>query len=318
MPSLDPATSRSPTPPTHLLTHFKTLRNAFGLSWSYYSVQPPSHDPEEHLSLQDLCEPAPSASNVPAHAGVEDLGKTFGPYPNENSFLLGDWYWNHGSQKSQKSFKELVDIITSPGFKPEDVRHTHWSAINKTLGLADFNDEGGKWENEDAGWKRSPIMIDVPFHRQMKSPEGFRHHVVGHLYHCSIISVIKEKLANPADNQHFHYEPYELHWKLTLESTETKVHSEVYTSPSFKRAHQTLQESPGEPGCQLPHCIVTLMFWSDATLLTSFGNMKLWPVYMFFENESKYRHCRPSLNLCNHIAYFESVSSPIPPANSFV
>jgi hypothetical protein len=248
---------------------------------------------------------------------VEDLGKTFGPYPNENSFLLGDWYWNHGAQKSQKSFKELVDIVTSPGFKSEDVRHTRWSAINKTLGLADFDDEGGEWEDEDAGWKRTPIAIDVPFHRQMKSSEGWRRHVVGHLHHRSIVSVIKEKLANPADNKHFHYEPHELLWKPTLESTETRVHGEVYTSPSFTRAHQTLQESPGEPGCQLPRCIVALMFWSDETLLTSFGNTKLWPVYMFFGNESKYRRCRPSLNLCNHIAYFESVSSPIPPANFF-
>lgn len=49
------------------------------------------------------------------------------------------------------------------------------------------------------------------------------------------------------------------------------------------------------------------MFWSDTTQLTSFGNAKLWPTYMYFGNESKYRHCKPSLNLSNHVAYFEMV-----------
>jgi hypothetical protein len=280
-------------------------------------MQPPSHDPEECLSLQDLCESAPSASSVPADANANDLGRAFGPYPNQSSFLLGDWYWNHGSQKSQKSFKELVDVVASPSFNPEDVKHTRWSAINKTLGLADFDDGEEEWEDEDAGWRRSPIAIDVPFHRQMKSSEGWRRHVIGHLYHRSLVSVIKEKLANPVDNRHFHYEPYGLFWKPTLESEETRVHGEIYTSSSFERAHRALQESPGEPGCQLPRCIVAIMFWSDETLLTSFGKTKLWPVYMFFGNESKYRRCKPSLNLCNHIAYFESVRH-LPATNSFI
>ena len=300
--------------PAPLLSSYKTSRNAFGLSRLYYSTQPPSHDPEEFLSVQDLCDSVPAAADVLA-AG--DVGGVFGPYPNENSFLLGDWYWNHGAQKSQKSFKELIDIVASSKFKPEDVRSTRWSAINQALGLADFDEKAEGWEDEDAGWRRSPIAIDVPFHRQMKSSEGWRRLVIGHLYHRSITSVIKEKLSNPTDNQHFHYEPYGLFWRPMEGSEETRVHGEIYTSLSFQRAHQALQESPRELGCQLPRCIVAIMFWSDETLLTSFGKMKLWPVYMFFGNESKYRRCKPSLNLCNHIAYFESVS-PILPLNSFI
>ena len=149
----------------------------------------------------------------------------------------------------------------------------------------------------------------------MKSSEATRRHVVGHLHHRSIVSVIKEKLATPLDNQHFHYEPYELIWKPTVEREEVRVHGEIYTSSSFEHAHRSLQEGPFEPGCQLPRCIVALMFWSDETLLTSFGNTKLWPVYLFFGNESKYRHCKPSLHLGNHIAYFESVSPALPSAN---
>ncbi|KJA21682.1 hypothetical protein HYPSUDRAFT_111821, partial [Hypholoma sublateritium FD-334 SS-4] len=49
------------------------------------------------------------------------------------------------------------------------------------------------------------------------------------------------------------------------------------------------------------------MFGSDATHLTSFGSASLWPCYMYFGNESKYRRCKPTYNLCNHIAYFQKL-----------
>jgi hypothetical protein len=59
-----------------------------------------------------------------------------------------------------------------------------------------------------------------------------------------------------------------------------RVQGELYTSPAFVDAHQELQDSPAEPGCNLPRVIAALMFWSDATHLTAFGNAKLWPLYM--------------------------------------
>ncbi|KAG2049274.1 hypothetical protein BDR06DRAFT_991207, partial [Suillus hirtellus] len=49
------------------------------------------------------------------------------------------------------------------------------------------------------------------------------------------------------------------------------------------------------------------MFWSDATQLMTFGNAKLWPIYMYFGNEPKYHRCRPSCHLGNHVAYFQKL-----------
>jgi hypothetical protein len=57
----------------------------------------------------------------------------------------------------------------------------------------------------------------------------------------------------------------------------------------------------------LERVVVALMFWTDATLLANFGTAKLWPCYMFFGNDSKYRRAKMHLNLCNHVAYFEDV-----------
>jgi hypothetical protein len=266
-------------------------------------MERPCHDPEELVTLQDLSDPHTNA-NPP-----RDSGRLFYPYPNETSFRLGDWYWNHGIQKSQESFRDLVKIITGPEFTPDDIRHTNWSEINSKLAANDFDADPNpeEWLDEDAGWQRTSITITVPFHRRAKHP-GPRCHTIIELYHRSLVSVIREKLNNPSDDQKFHYEPYGLFWQPTEQSTEVRVYSELYTSSAFHRAHSEVQESPQAPGCDLPRVIVGLMFWSDATHLTSFGNAKLWPCYLFFANESKYRRCKPTDHLCNHIAYFQAVS----------
>ncbi|KAG6904890.1 hypothetical protein DXG01_006437, partial [Tephrocybe rancida] len=202
--------------------------------------------------------------------------------------------------------------VGSDDFNPKDIQGTRWGAIDRILGQNDF-DEGDpqEWEDEDTGWKRTPITLDIPFHKHMLN-KGTQQRLVGHIYHRSIVSVIKEKLANAQDNRRFHYEPFELIWSPTPGQDQGhRVYGESYTSASFTLAHRKLQESPGEPGCNLPRCVVGLMIWSDSTHLTNFGNSKLWLLYIFFGNESNYNRCKLSLNLANHIAYFEVVHSPL-------
>jgi hypothetical protein len=255
--------------------------------------------------------PLPSANNVGILSSSDECSNTFAPFPNENSFRLGNWYWNNGFQKSQDDFKNLLNIIGDEKFRPEDVRHTKWKDIDKALGRNDFDESSDisdeEWMDEDAGWKATPVYISVPFHRRMKSPGPKMYHV-GDLYHRSLVSVIREKLRNPLDNQNFHHEGFELFWKPTDQSPDVRVHGELYTSPAFTEAQREVQDSLGEPGCNLPRVVLALMFWSDATHLTTFGNTKLWPAYLYFGNESKYRRCKPSSNLCNHIAYFQAAS----------
>jgi hypothetical protein len=222
---------------------------------------------------------------------------------------LGDWYWNQGVQKSQEGFKKLIDIVGGSDFRPDDVRSINWTKINANLAQNADNDNqhhsDHSWLGEDTGWKRTAISISVPFHRRMAIP-GPRSYLAGDLYHRSIVSVIRERVSN--DDRHFHYEPYELLWKCGDTAEEVRVHGELYTSAAFLSEHKKLLESPAEPGCDAPRAIVALMFWSDETHLTSFGNAKLWPCYMYFGNDSKYRRAKPSCHLCNHIAYFQTVS----------
>ena len=245
-----------------------------------------------------------------AQPNFADNGNPFEPFPNKSSFHLADWHWNHGVQKSHASFNQLLNIVGDLEFWPEDVRQTNWAKFDSKLATNDFDgsedDEQAEWMDEDAGWIRTPITISVPFHHRTKIPGPQDYHV-GYLYHQSFFAVIHKKLAKPQDDCQFYYEPFELYWPPSNTCIEERVHSELYTSPAFLDAHRELQESPGEPGCNLPRVIIAMMLWSDGTHLTTFGNAKLWPSYLFFSNESKYHHCKPSCHLCNHVAYFQAV-----------
>ncbi|KAG0703605.1 hypothetical protein DFH29DRAFT_998432 [Suillus ampliporus] len=143
---------------------FCTARNVFGLVRHFFSSTPPSHDPEEALTLQDI-------SSIPAVAPAEpdppcaphDLA--FHPYPNRSSFELGHWYWNGSVQKSHQGFKELINIVGDSCFDPDDVWSTPWDRINSTLSASIHDKEEDEWEDEDAGWRKTQVTIEVPFSR---------------------------------------------------------------------------------------------------------------------------------------------------------
>ena len=281
---------------------FITERNISGLSRRYHATELPSRDPEEHNQLDELSDIQPHTSPS------SSTPSSFYPYPNHNSFRLGEWYWNGHVQKSQSSFKDLLNIVGDHDFHSADVRGTKWDQINDAL--ATENEE--EWLDEDAGWTRSPVTFSVPHHPRHGVPSdddaGPREYIVEDFYHRSLVSVIREKLSSTTGTQHFHYEPYELNWQPGETQRPARVQGELYTSPAFIDAHRELQTSP-ELGCDLPRVVVALMFWSDVTHLTSFGDAKIWPLYMYFGNESKYRRCKPSSHLCHHVAYFQSVSA---------
>ena len=89
-----------------------------------------------------------------------------------------------------------------------------------------------------------------------------------------------------------------------------KVHciDEVYTSDAHIDAYNELQKQPNKPGCTLEKIILVLMFWSDSTQLANFGTAKVWPLYLFLGNLSKYFRSKPSSGACHHVAYIPSVS----------
>ncbi|EGO18986.1 hypothetical protein SERLADRAFT_443529 [Serpula lacrymans var. lacrymans S7.9] len=294
-------------------TLFRTVKNIFGVL-RQYTHGPPSHNASDHQSPHELCTPlyphndsmnilSSSSSEIHPQCSTQSTNP-YHPYPNKSTLLLGDWYWNHGARKSQENFRMLCDIIGEQGFSPADVSSANWRKIDESLvTVGDSDGNSSDWL--DDGWRTSPVTISVPFHKRMADP-GPKEFITADFHYRSILSVVQEKLANEHEMDSFHYVPYELHWQPEGQD-ETQLYGDLYTSPAFVEENQRLQDSPPEPGCDLERCILALMFWSDATHLTSFGNAKLWPLYMFFGNDTKYRRCKPSCHLCHHIAYFQTL-----------
>ena len=274
---------------------FKTQLNKFSLYRIYHTAHLPTHDPDDPYAIEH--QPIMPAVNH----------NSYRPYPNRNSFCLGEWYWNQGVQKSKESFRKLLEIIGSTEYHPEDVWDTDWRAIDCALGGNSQEGYDAEWLDEDDNWRCTSVSISVPFHSRCRHP-GPKNYVAGDFHHRSLVSIIQEKLSDPGRDRLFHYEPYELRWRPPHKE-DVRVHGELFTSDAFIQAHQRLQDSPPEPGCDLPRVVAGFMFWLDSTHLSSFGNAKLWPLYLYFGNESKYHRCQPSNNLCTHAAYFQTVCS---------
>ena len=205
----------------------------------------------------------------------------------------------------------MLKIVGHLDFRPEDIAGKNWRNIDAQL--SGERREGTKeddWEDEEdnrlARWIKTPVKINVPFHKRMRHP-GTKEFNVGILHHCKLMSIIREKIIRASMHPHLHFEPYEIIWQPNATGDAVRVHGELFTSDAFIKAHQELQDSPGEPGCDLPRVVIGLMFASDGTQLTAFSNAKLWPVYMTIGNESKDRRSKPSCHAFEHVAYLESV-----------
>jgi hypothetical protein len=281
----------------------RSARNAFGLVRQYRGIRFPDHDPDENITSDDLMDSSPDISfNRPVNS--------YYPYPNQWSFLLGEWFWNDGVKKSQSSFQNLIKIVGHPSFRPEDVAGQNWRRIDAQLSRdrGSSSNEEDDWEDEEGhdGWIKSPIKITVPFQKTMLHP-GPKEFDAGILHHRKLVPVIREKIMRSSSHPHLHFEPYELFWQPNEDSEPVRVHGELYTAQAFIDAHNNLQDSPAEPGCDLQRVVVGLMFASDGTHLTDFSNAKLWPVYLWMGNESKNRRSKPSCETFEHIAYLETV-----------
>jgi len=228
--------------------------NIFGLVRQYAGYEFPSHDAEDYVTFEDLCNRSIVAGEAsPPRDSSSEAANCFFPYPNSSSYHLGNWFWSGGAQKSQAGFRALIKIVGDQGFVPSDVRHNKWDQINALLaGDLGTNDDDQRADAADGGWHATDVKIHVPFYSRTENP-GMKIYSGIRLYHRSLVAVMKERSSDPHDFQHFHIEPYDLLWKSPVDPSgaEFRVHGELYTSQSFLKAHNDLQQSPREPGCQL-------------------------------------------------------------------
>ena len=277
-----------------------TQKIPFSLFHLYDKDLAPINDPEDH----SRADPLPmSIVEVPVSQPLSASMNLFYPYLNKSSWRVGDWYWNQGAQKSKKFFRSLVEIISSADFWSEDLCHTSWAAIDCQLGsLGTAHDpcdatpmaaDLQEWQAMDGGWMQRNISISVPFPQHLLHP-GPRNYTISNFHRQSLVSVIREVLSDPLHCRSFHFEAYSLRWQCSCEVADVGVYGKLFSLQAFTTAHCDLQNARIDSiSCTLPCCVVALMFWSDVTQLTAFGDAKLWPLYV-----------------CSHAAYFQAVCVP--------
>ena len=126
------------------------------------------------------------------------------------------------------------------------------------------------------------------------------------VFHRSLLDIIKSVFTDNVSSS-FHFTPFSQYW-TTVDGRRVQVYSEAYTSPWMVEAYKKVNRLPREADDHYERVIIPLMLWSDTTHLTNFGDASLWPVYVYFGNQSKYIRGKPTSGACHHVAYIPSVS----------
>jgi len=266
----------------------RTAANIFGLLWEYHHC--PSYDPNEHVIPEDLSNFNAgniSTASISSVAPFDAHPPPPWPFENMTKFLLMNWANSGSTQKTEAKITQLGrEVLSLLYFKMEELRsfdaHRENQYIDKAIAAVESNSPFSR-----DGWHETKVDIQIPVASRTKPPPPNRTFSVSGLHYCSLVEVIKVAWSeNMAKN--FHLSPFKCIHIDPKMKVKTCIYDEAYTSDVWIEAHNDLQKQPNEPGCQLEKVIAGLMYWSDSTHLTSFGTMKVWPLYLYFANLLKY------------------------------
>ncbi len=310
-----------------LLTDYvRTAANKFGLR-RFYKRRP--HRPPRARTDLEACY-APTA-DVYVKRKARSVAEIIFPFPNLSSWRFS-WHYSRGHKKTLDDAEAMEELVARKDFVPGDI--TPGQARKLRERVAAGVTEETPWANESAGWRKSSVTIGIPLGK--KSTQASRrqasaaarrvnrhepaadtpavhaiageHFTVLDFHHKNMTTEVKKTFSSDPAAADFVLDPFLVERQMPNTDKTERVHGELYNSPAFVQEDIRLQNSPPEPGCDLPRVIAAIMLWSDATVVSQFGNRKVWPAYMYFGNQSKYTRARPTAHAAHHIAYFVSVS----------
>ena len=282
----------------HVRDSMRTAINSFGLGREY--PYRPSYDPDASVLPEDLSNYSRPPDGVVPSPERPQLQPPW-PFKNMSIFRLMQWMNTGNNQKSAGEVNRLInDVISAEDFSPTDLKGFMAQRENRRF---DQSKASPDFSSKD-GWTEVDVDIQVP--TGVKNAPAIPFTIKG-LHRRRLVDVIKAAFSEKAAEK-FHLTPFKRFWKSPVTGNEERVYDEVYTSDAWLDAHAKLQKQPAEPGCQLERTIAGLMFWSDSTHLTNFGTAKVWPLYLYFANLSKYIRAKPTSGACHHIAYIPQVS----------
>ena len=216
---------------------------------------------------------------------------------NRSAALVMQWFWERQGKSIEDCDSLVHEVILNDELNLEDLRG--FSARRETASM-------DKALARDADrWQETSVTIAVP-DGHTHSPGDIPTFDVPGLMYRSVTDVIRTTWSSP-ESAAFQYVPYRQFWSKSPTGVDERVYGELYTSEAFNEAHEQLQHLPPEDGCSLERVVCALMAFSDSTHLANFGDASLWPLYLYFGNQSKYSRLKPSSGSCQHTAYIPKV-----------
>ncbi|KAI0682109.1 hypothetical protein C8T65DRAFT_597538 [Cerioporus squamosus] len=203
-----------------------------------------------------------------------------------------------------------------------------FDAARELKRLDDYvEEEAGSPFSTKNGWHQGEVHVHVP-------KEGVRYaseqdapmFTLRNVWHRRFRDVIRSALQQDCVKD-WHMIPHRLYVCLppppsvysgssrspSPSSYDIHVWSEIFNSDTALEEDTAIRTHPREAGDpdDLEYCVTLICLYSDSTRLTNFGSASLWPIYMYFSNQSKYMRGRPTAHAAHHIAYIPSLPDQI-------
>lgn len=291
-------------------------------------------DPTVYPNIRWMNKPLPDSAPL----------SPYGPFKAKTVYLLCEWFYNSSNTKSLDDLDALVDMMNTSGFQISDLKD--FRARREMQRLDEYVSPVGIFSKED-GWTEGELELPLPKpgvqHNTEAEAPTF---MVEGLYFRKIIEVIISEVQDKRFLNERHWLPHKTYWDppagpvpglhhppspehasdspSSREShpgeappppggPRVRIFSETYNSDAMNREYEKIRAQPRHPddSPNTEYVVLPCALWSDATLLALFGSAKLWPIYLYIANISKYIRGMPTEFIAQHVAYVPEVSQSL-------
>ncbi len=226
---------------------------------------------------------------------------TYWPFSNPTVHAIMQWLNNGKTAKSESEITNFVhNVILAPTFNSAHLVGFDAHRENQRLDKALLESAS------QAQFSSHTVEILVPSGIPHIKPVKYQ---VPGLLHRKLTNVIADAFNDPLAHL-LHYSPFKLFQKNAITGDDERIYGEIYTSDAFLHETENVRRrsppDPDDPECKREKAVAALIFSSDATQLTDFGNAKCWPLYLMLGNLSKYIRSQPNSGGIHHLAYIPS------------
>ncbi|PIL35257.1 hypothetical protein GSI_01982 [Ganoderma sinense ZZ0214-1] len=255
---------------------YRTEPDGFGIFREY--ARRPRTDPEAGDSLESVSDAPgldkPTEQDVPKYSSIAWITRAvaitvnptsstpdYGPFKNASQFRLMDYFYGRSDTKSLDALDDLIAVIRSPGFSPDDLEG--FSARTAEHALDVWVSPSGIFSAQD-GWHESSVEVSLPkTGAKYKSEEDAPKFPVVGLIHRKLLPLIKSIIQDTASrfSHAYHWFPHRKFWSPpgpgSCTSFPTEATPSTGTSSASTQSSSSTSSSaktPSQPERASPPC----------------------------------------------------------------